>query len=100
MEIFPLFHCALFSAWILRDCGTIVHSLIEYCVSNLFFVTLRSPSHEEDLDSPEKDLDIQDLKEQVNNLSSLLKELHLQKEKLNYNDKKQVWAVDIKLELY
>lgn len=28
VEIFPLFHCALFSAWILRDCGTIVHSLI------------------------------------------------------------------------
>ncbi|CAJ2641139.1 unnamed protein product [Trifolium pratense] len=50
-----------------------------------------SKSQEEDLDSPEKDFDdIQDLKEQVNNLSCLLKELQLQKQKHDSRDKNQV----------
>lgn len=50
---------------------------------------LRSPSQEEDCDSLEKDLEIQDLKEQVNGLGSLLRELQLRKEKLDSKDKKQ-----------
>ncbi|CAL0305601.1 unnamed protein product [Lupinus luteus] len=50
---------------------------------------LRSSSQEEDCDSLEKDLDIQDLKEQVNVLSDLLRELQLKKEKLDCKDKKQ-----------
>ncbi|XP_004501648.1 kinesin-like protein KIN-4C isoform X2 [Cicer arietinum] len=51
---------------------------------------LRSQLQEEDLDSPEKDFDdIQDLKEQVNNLGCLLKELQLRKEKHDSRDKKQ-----------
>ncbi|XP_019415049.1 PREDICTED: kinesin-like protein KIN-4C isoform X2 [Lupinus angustifolius] len=50
---------------------------------------LRSPSQEEDCDSLEKDLDIQDLKEQVNVLSDLLRELQLKKEKLDCKDNKQ-----------
>ncbi|KAK7282894.1 hypothetical protein RIF29_12001 [Crotalaria pallida] len=49
----------------------------------------RSPSQEEDCESLEKDLDIQDLKEQVKGLSGLLRELQLQKEKLDSKDKKQ-----------
>ncbi|XP_058781230.1 kinesin-like protein KIN-4C isoform X2 [Vicia villosa] len=50
----------------------------------------RSELQEEDLGSPEKDYDdIQDLKEQVNNLSSLLKELQLRKEKHEPRDKSQ-----------
>ncbi|WJX34933.1 hypothetical protein P8452_22990 [Trifolium repens] len=53
----------------------------------------RSKLQEEDLDSPEKDFDdIQDLKEEVNNLSCLLKELQLQKQKQKHDsrDKNQV----------
>ncbi|GAU23668.1 hypothetical protein TSUD_304430 [Trifolium subterraneum] len=51
-----------------------------------------SKLQEEDLDSPEKDDfdDIQDLKEQVNSLSCLLKELQLQKQKHDSKDKNQV----------
>ncbi|XP_057426277.1 kinesin-like protein KIN-4C isoform X2 [Lotus japonicus] len=48
-----------------------------------------SQSQEEYFDIMEKDSDIQDLKEQVNSLSSLLKELQLRKEKLDCGDKKQ-----------
>jgi hypothetical protein len=77
------------------------YSLIWCCVSTPFFVTSRSKLQEEDLDSPEKDFDdIQDLKEQVNNLSCLLKELQLQKQKHNSRDKNQVWAIAIKIELH
>ncbi|KAE9609087.1 hypothetical protein Lal_00020564 [Lupinus albus] len=50
---------------------------------------LRSPSQEEDCDNLEKDLDIQDLKEQVKGLSVLLRELQSKKEKLDSKDKKQ-----------
>ncbi|MCI12265.1 chromosome-associated kinesin KIF4A, partial [Trifolium medium] len=50
-----------------------------------------SKLQEEDLDSPKKDFDdIQDLKEQVNSLSCLLKELQLQKQKHDSRDKNQV----------
>ncbi|CAL5204588.1 unnamed protein product [Lathyrus oleraceus] len=50
----------------------------------------RSELREEDLNSPTKDYDdIQDLKEQVDNLSCLLKELQLQKEKNEPRDKSQ-----------
>lgn len=50
----------------------------------------RSQSQEEDLNSPEKDFDdIQDLKEQVNNLSGILKELQLRKEKHDSREMKQ-----------
>ncbi|XP_061372081.1 kinesin-like protein KIN-4C [Gastrolobium bilobum] len=61
---------------------------------------LRFPLQEDDCDSPDKDSDIQDLKEQVNSLSCLLRELQLRKEKPESKDKKQVWAIDIKLEKY
>ncbi|KAK7410467.1 hypothetical protein VNO78_01269 [Psophocarpus tetragonolobus] len=44
---------------------------------------------EEDRDSLEKDADIQDLKEQMKNLDSLLRELQSRKEKLDFKDKKQ-----------
>ncbi|CAI8599147.1 unnamed protein product [Vicia faba] len=50
----------------------------------------KSELQEQDLGSPEKDYDdIQDLKEQVNNLSGLLKELQLQKEKNEPRHKSQ-----------
>ncbi|KAK7311683.1 hypothetical protein RJT34_09973 [Clitoria ternatea] len=49
----------------------------------------RSPLLEEDCNSMEKDDDIQDLREQMNSLGSLLRELQLQKEKSDLKDKKQ-----------
>ncbi|RDX86674.1 Kinesin-like protein KIN-4C, partial [Mucuna pruriens] len=48
-----------------------------------------SQLQEEDCDSPEKDSDIQDLKEQMNSLGCLLRELQSRKEKLDFKDKKQ-----------
>ncbi|XP_027356855.1 kinesin-like protein KIN-4C [Abrus precatorius] len=58
----------------------------------------RSQVQEEDCDGLKKDFDIQDLKEQINSLGCLFGELQSRKEKVDFKDKKQVWAVDIELE--
>ncbi|XP_057731237.1 kinesin-like protein KIN-4C isoform X1 [Arachis stenosperma] len=50
---------------------------------------LRSEFQVEETDSFEKEVDIQDLKEQMNGLGCLLRELKLQKEMLDSKDKKQ-----------
>nr|KYP70067.1 Chromosome-associated kinesin KIF4 [Cajanus cajan] len=49
----------------------------------------RSQSQDEECESLEKDSEIQDLKEQMNSLGCLLRELQSQKEKLDFKDKKQ-----------
>ncbi|KAJ1424767.1 kinesin-like protein KIN-4C [Sesbania bispinosa] len=49
----------------------------------------RSQLQEENFDSLEKDFDIQDLKEQINSLGCLLRQLQSRKEKLDSKDKKQ-----------
>lgn len=96
MKTFSRLDFAIFNAWILRDCSTNYDSLWWWILTP--FITSRSELREEDLNSPTKDYDdIQDLKEQVDNLSCLLKELQLQKEKNEPRDKSQVWAIDIKL---
>ncbi|XP_020212661.1 kinesin-like protein KIN-4C isoform X1 [Cajanus cajan] len=48
-----------------------------------------SQSQDEECESLEKDSEIQDLKEQMNSLGCLLRELQSQKEKLDFKDKKQ-----------
>ncbi|TKY74438.1 Kinesin protein BC2 [Spatholobus suberectus] len=50
---------------------------------------LGSQIDEEECDSLQKDSDIQDLKEQMNSLDCLLRELQSRKEKLDFKDKKQ-----------
>jgi hypothetical protein len=103
VKTFTRLKLAVSNASLLQICSTIDYSLIWCCVSTPFFVTSRSKLQEEDLDSPEKDFDdIQDLKEEVNNLSCLLKELQLQKQKQKHDsrDKNQVWAIAIKIELH
>lgn len=67
---------------------------LPYSLPNLIFclkfVTSRLELQEEECDSLEKVHDIQDLKEQMNSLDCLLRELQSRKEKIDVKDKKQV----------